>query len=121
MLGPKAHAATIYLVDTMLDTDWRIRREAAWALYRMGPAIRGHIPQTMLPILLNGLHDKLWKIRFCLVHILGQLGSKAKIVVGWFGPKAVSTLGVLKRLQTSDPDPRVRRAAKRALQQIQSP
>lgn len=119
-LGPKAVSATLFLVDAMLDRNWLVRREVAWALYRIGSAIRGKLPQSMLPILINGLQDRSWKVRFCLLHILGHIGPKANIVIGWFGPKAVSTLGAVYKLQ-SDKDVRVQRAARVVYKKLQTP
>lgn len=119
-LGPSAAGATLFLIDALLDTNWKVRREASWALYRIGPAIRGRVPGSLLPVLINALRDRLWKVRYSLIKTIGHIGPQAKVVIGWFGSRAVSTLGVLKRL-TKDKDPRVRRAAHETLRKLQRP
>ncbi|TNE52055.1 MAG: HEAT repeat domain-containing protein [Deltaproteobacteria bacterium] len=118
LLGPAAASAAPDLVDAMMDKEWKIRREATWALYRLGPKGASTIPMSMIPILINSVQDKQWSVRFVVSHVLGWMGPRGRMIIGWFGSRSVSTVGVLKQLSQSDKDDRVRQAAKQALQRV---
>ncbi len=118
LLGPAAASVAPSLVDTLLDKSWHVRREAAWALYRMGPAIGAHIPMGMIPVLINTLQDKQWSVRYGVAHTLGWMGPRSRMVIGWFGQRTVSTSGALRKLIKHDPKPRVRHAAQQALYRV---
>lgn len=118
LLGPEAASAAPDLVDAMMDKEWKIRREATWALYRLGPKGASTIPMSMIPILINAVQDKQWSVRFVVSHVLGWMGPRGRMIIGWFGSRSVSTVGVLKQLSKSDKDDRVRKAAKQALQRV---
>lgn len=118
LLGPKAALAAPDLVDAMMDSKWKIRREAAWALYRLGPGGASYIPMSMIPVLINAVQDKQWSVRFVVAQVLGWMGPRGRMIIGWFESQKVSTVGVLKKMAKSDKDERVRTAARKALQRV---
>jgi HEAT repeat protein len=119
-IGPSAAAAAPALLDTLLDHDWQVRREAAWALYRLGPNGARYIPNSMIEILINALQDHQWNIRFCLIHVLGWLGPKSKDMTGWYGSQKLTTAQALQKF-AKDPDQRVSKAARHALNLVIKP
>lgn len=119
--APKPHIekAVSALVDTLLDPLWTVRREAAWALYRLGPKAARFVHLGLIPALMVAVQDKQWSVRYGIVRVLGWMGSRGRMIVGWFGPRQVSTVGILQQLTKHDPDSRVRRAAREALIRVQ--
>lgn len=105
------------LVDLFLVSDWSVRREAAWALFRLGPRAAQFIPLSSIPVLINAVQDKQWSVRYCIVHVLGWKGSYARMIIGWFD-RPVSTVGVLEQLMNKDPVLKVRQAARIALARV---
>ncbi len=102
-LGPKAAPAAPALVEAMLNHHWRVRKEAAWAILRIGPGVVKYLDKPYVKMLTKAHHDRIWPIKLATVKALG-----------WMGPVAKSSLWVMRRMRFH-PNAKVRQAANSAL------
>jgi HEAT repeat protein len=133
-MGVAAGPATQALLETLRgDADPAIRREAAWALARIGAAHK-----EMVPFLIDMLADRSEEICGGAAVALGKIGPEAKAAVapligllkagntlkrklaaealGEIGPAAKAAVPVL--IEALNGDPLIRRVAAEALEQI---
>lgn len=90
------------LIALLEDKDWKVRREAAWALARIGPPARPEVQ-----VLIAALGDEQEGVRYFSALALGDIGSVAAI------PELAQAL--------QDPSPYVRSVSAQSLGKIGVP
>ena len=73
-LSEQGEESVPQLIELMGHKDWKMRREAAWALARIGPPAR-----PAVPVLISGLSDSQEGIRYFSALALGEIGSTVAI------------------------------------------
>ncbi len=99
----RALVATPQLVELLLDRHWRVRREAAWLLLRLGRGTARYLGKRELKILQRSQMDRLFPVKLASIRLLG-----------WMGRRAHSAKGIIRRY-AKHRDTRISRAALEAL------
>jgi HEAT repeat protein len=119
------------LSGALFDCEWQVRREAAIALSRFSS------DESTTTLLVRALEDEYWQVTKEAIQSLGQIKANIPHPIRPYGSHAVAdvriatavALGEMRATEciadlkslSEDPDTGVQKAARRALEQINSP